>query len=119
MDLAAFVGAGLVQLGLGSAWVLGGSVGSALEELELVLALGERPGRSSSGCRSGCYITNYYVFDAEDAFTNILTTYQNNRLIHAKFQFCQWEYPLAGVGAGNLYDYYQLQTRAAPRIINY
>ena len=65
------------------------------------------------------YITNYYVFDAEDAYTNILTTYQNNRLIHAKFQFCQWEYPLAGVGAGNLYDYYQLQMRAAPRIINY
>jgi len=65
------------------------------------------------------YITNYYVFDAEDAYTNILTTYQNNRLIHAKFQFCQWEYPLAGVGGGNMYDYYQLQTRAAPRIINY
>jgi len=65
------------------------------------------------------WITNYYVFDAEDAYTNTLTTYQNNRLIHAKFQFCQWEYPLAGVGGGALYDYYQLQMRAAPRIINY
>lgn len=65
------------------------------------------------------YITNYYVFDAEDAYTNILTTYDNNRLIHAKFQFCQWEYPLAGVGGGAMYDYYQLQTRVAPRIINY
>ncbi len=65
------------------------------------------------------YITNYYVFDAEDAYTNTLTTYQNNRLIHVKFQFCQWEYPLAGVGGGAMYDYYQLQTRVAPRVINY
>jgi prepilin-type N-terminal cleavage/methylation domain-containing protein len=65
------------------------------------------------------YITNYYVFDAEDAFTNIMTTYVKNRLIHVKLQYCQWEYPLAGVGGGAMYDYYQLQTRAAPRIINY
>ncbi len=66
------------------------------------------------------YITNYYVFDAEDAYTNVLLTYQNNRLIHMKFQFSRWEYPLAGVaGANAMYDYYQLQTRVAPRIINY
>jgi type II secretory pathway pseudopilin PulG len=66
------------------------------------------------------YITNYYIFDAEDAFTNILTTSQNNRLIHVKLQFSQWEYPLAGVvGQNAMYDYYQLQTRVAPRIINY
>ena len=65
------------------------------------------------------WITNYYAFDAEDCSNNILTTYENNRLIHVKFQFCQWEYPLAGVGNGAMYDYYQLQTRVAPRIINY
>ena len=66
------------------------------------------------------YITNYYVFDSEDAFTSILTTYQNNRLIHVKFQFSEWDYPLAGVvGQNAMYDYYQLQTRVAPRIINY
>jgi len=66
------------------------------------------------------YITNYYVFDAEDAYANTLTTYQNNRLIHVKLQFSQWEYPLAGVvGQNAMYDYYQLQTRVAPRIINY
>ena len=65
------------------------------------------------------YITNYYIFDSEDAFTNILTTYQNNRLIHVKLQFSEWEYPLASVGSGAMYDYYQLQTRVAPRIINY
>lgn len=65
------------------------------------------------------YITNYYAFDAEDCSNNILTTYDNNRLIHVKFQFSQWEYPLAGAGNGAMYDYYQLQTRVAPRIINY
>src|SRR5208282_4951046 len=52
------------------------------------------------------WITNYYAFDAEDCSNNILTTYLNNRLIHVKFQFSQWEYPLAGVGSGAMYDYY-------------
>ena len=66
------------------------------------------------------YITNYFVFDAEDCSNNILTTYDNNRLIHMKFQFSQWEYPLAGVvGQNAMYDFYQLQTRVAPRISNY
>jgi type II secretory pathway pseudopilin PulG len=66
------------------------------------------------------YITNYYAFDAEDSLTNILTTYVNNRVIHVKFQFCQWEFPLAGVAGQNaMYDYYQLQTRATRRIIDY
>jgi hypothetical protein len=65
------------------------------------------------------YITNYYVFDAEDAKTNIMTSNVNDRVIHAKFQYSEWEYPLAGVGGGALYDYYQLQTRATRRIMDY
>jgi len=66
------------------------------------------------------YITNYYAFDAEDAFTNILTNYVNNRVIHVKLQFARWEYPFATVASSNgLYDYYQLQTRATRRIIDY
>ena len=65
------------------------------------------------------YITNYYVFDAEDAFTNIMTSYQNDRVIHIRCQFAQWEYPLAGTGNGALYDYYQLQTRVTRRIMDY
>ncbi len=68
------------------------------------------------------FITNYYAFDAEDCFTNILTNYVNNRVIHIKFQYCQWEFPLAGVAGQNaMYDYYQLQTRAIPahhRLLN-
>jgi len=63
------------------------------------------------------WITNYYVFDAEDAFTNIQTTYSKNRVIHIKLQFSQWEFPLAGVvGQNAMYDYYQLQTRASMRM---
>ena len=60
------------------------------------------------------------VFDAEDNSNNILTTYDGERLIHVKFQFSQWEYPLAGVvGQNAMYDFFQLQTRVAPRISNY
>jgi type II secretory pathway pseudopilin PulG len=62
------------------------------------------------------WITNYYVFNAEDAFANMQTTYSKNRVIRVKLQFSQWEYPLAGVGNGAMYDYYQLQTRAAMRM---
>jgi hypothetical protein len=62
------------------------------------------------------WITNYYVFNAEDAFANMQTTYSKDRVIHVKLQFSQWEYPLAGVGNGAMYDYYQLQTRAAMRM---
>jgi len=66
------------------------------------------------------YLTNYYAFDAEDAFTNVLTTYSKSRVIHIKLQFCQWEFPLAGVAGQNaLYDYYQLQTRATMRMPTY
>lgn len=62
------------------------------------------------------YITNFYVFDVEDSYTNIFTSYDNGRIIHIKLQFSQWEYPLAGVGNGAMYDFYQLQTRVAQRI---
>jgi Tfp pilus assembly protein PilW len=65
------------------------------------------------------YITNYYVFTAEDFSTNILTTYVNDRVIRIIFQFAEWEYPLAGIGNGAMYDYYQLQTRATMRLIDY
>ena len=39
------------------------------------------------------YITNYYVFDAEDFSANILKDWHNDRVIHILFQFSQWEYP--------------------------
>ena len=66
------------------------------------------------------YLTNYYVFQAEDYAGNFLTNmvaYQNNGVIHITLQFDQWEYPVGFVGgnAVNAYDYYQLSTRVTRR----
>jgi hypothetical protein len=66
------------------------------------------------------YLTNYYVFQAEDYLGNFLTNmvaYQNNGVIHITLQFDQWEYPVGFVGgnAVNAYDYYQLSTRVTRR----
>ncbi len=63
------------------------------------------------------YITNYYVFDAEDSHTVIQTNYEKDRVIQVKFQFAEWEYPLATTTSSNgMYDYYQLHTRVAMRM---
>jgi hypothetical protein len=66
------------------------------------------------------YLTNYYVFQAEDYLGNFLSNsvaYQNNGVIHITLQFDQWEYPVGFVGgnAVNAYDYYQLSTRVTRR----
>jgi len=63
------------------------------------------------------YITNQYVFQAEDYRGLALTNDQNNRVIRMTLQFYQWEYPVARVGSGGMYDYYQLQTRITRRLI--
>ncbi len=64
------------------------------------------------------YITNYFVFAAEDYLGKVLTNNSNNRIIHMTLQFSQWEYPVAGVGNGALYDYYQLHTKVTRRAID-
>jgi type II secretory pathway pseudopilin PulG len=63
------------------------------------------------------YMTNYYVFTAEDYRTNVLTSYDNNPVIRIRLQFYQWEYPLGFVGtnAVNAYNFYRLQTRISRR----
>jgi hypothetical protein len=33
-------------------------------------------------------------------------------------QFSQWEYPVAGVGNGAMYDYYELHTKVTRRAID-
>jgi len=63
------------------------------------------------------YITNQFVFRAEDFQGNVLTNNQNNRVIHMLLEFYRWEYPVATVGNGGMYDYYQLQTRITRRTI--
>jgi type II secretory pathway pseudopilin PulG len=61
---------------------------------------------------------NSNVFQAEDFQGNVLTDNRNNRVIHVTLQFSQLEYPVAGIGAGALYDYYELHTRATRRSID-
>jgi type II secretory pathway pseudopilin PulG len=61
------------------------------------------------------FVANYLVFDAEDYLGNVLTNNQNNRIVHMTLQFSQWEYPVAGVGSGSMYDYYQLHTKVTRR----
>lgn len=58
------------------------------------------------------YITNQIVFDAENFMGTVLSTNENNYLIHMTLNFSQWEYPVAVIGSSNFnaYDYYQLNT---------
>jgi hypothetical protein len=66
------------------------------------------------------YVTNYYVFEAEDYQGNRLTNsvaYLNNGVIHVTMQFYAWEYPIGFIGTNaiNAYDFYRLTTRITRR----
>lgn len=63
------------------------------------------------------YITNYYVFTAEDFQAQTLDNYDNNRVIRVTLQFYQWEYPIGMIGTNgvNAYNFYRLQTRITRR----
>jgi type II secretory pathway pseudopilin PulG len=63
------------------------------------------------------YLTNYYVFTAEDFQAKVLTSYDNNPVIRIALQFYQWEYPIGFVGTNgiNAYNFYRLQTRVSRR----
>ena len=63
------------------------------------------------------FVTNRMVFQAEDFRGNILTNYENNRVIRMTLEFYQWEYPITTIGQGGMYDYYRLQTRMTRRLI--
>jgi type II secretory pathway pseudopilin PulG len=77
------------------------------------------------------YITNQDIFTAQDwmgttltnenQVDNILDAIPNRLVILMKLQFYQWEYPIAKVGASNVwnaYDYYQLRTKITRRAWN-
>jgi hypothetical protein len=68
------------------------------------------------------YITNMDVFATMDCWGNISSNaIANNWIYTVKFQFYQWEYPIAVIssnGAANAYDYYQLRTRVCRRALN-
>ena len=52
------------------------------------------------------FITNQVVFKAENFEGSVLSTNENNYLIHMTLDFAQTEYPIAFLGA----DYYRLNT---------
>lgn len=63
------------------------------------------------------YVTNYYVFAAEDYQARIMTSYNNNPVIRITLQFHQWEYPVCMVGSNgvNAFNHYRLQARISRR----
>src|SRR6185437_11938179 len=65
--------------------------------------------------RSANYVTNNFVFTAEDYQANVLTTYDNNPVIRVVLQFYEWQYPIGFIGTNglNAYNHYRLQTRIA------
>jgi type II secretory pathway pseudopilin PulG len=63
------------------------------------------------------FVTNQVAFQAEDFQGNVLQDNQNNRVVRMTLEFYQWEFPVATVGPGCLYDYYRLQTRITRRAI--
>jgi hypothetical protein len=68
------------------------------------------------------YITNMDVFATMNCLGSISSnTISDNWLYTVKFQFYQWEYPIAVISsnpAPNAYDYYQLRTRVGRRALN-
>jgi type II secretory pathway pseudopilin PulG len=68
------------------------------------------------------YITNLDVFATMDCWGNIASNkIDDNWVYTVKFQFYQWEYPIAVISsnaAANAYDYYQLRTRVCRRSLN-
>ena len=63
------------------------------------------------------FITNSVVFTSENYSGTILTESQNNRVIGLNLQFYQIQYPIATVGQGGLYDFYQLRTKITRRAV--
>lgn len=63
------------------------------------------------------YVTNYYMFTAEDYQAKTLVNYDNNPVIRVTMLFYQWQYPIGYVGSEglNAYNHYRLQTRIARR----
>ncbi len=62
-------------------------------------------------------IRNASVFSAEDAFGNVLTNNQNNRVIGVQLEFYQLQHPTVAIGPGSLYDFYQLRTKITRRAL--
>lgn len=62
-------------------------------------------------------ISNETVFTSENFAGTILTNAQNNRVIGLNLNFYQLQYPVATIGPGNYFDFYQLRTKVTRRAL--
>lgn len=60
-------------------------------------------------------ISNSTVFSIEDYAGKPLTNNSQDYVVGLNLQFFQLQYPSVEIGAGRMFDYYQLQTRVTPR----
>jgi len=79
--------------------------------------LKRKPSDSVSVAVIANFVSNQMVFSAEDFAGNVLTTYDNNRVIGLMLQFYQVQYPVAPIGPGGVFDYYQLRTKITRRAL--
>ena len=63
-------------------------------------------------------VSNAIVFTAEDYLGKVLTNNFNNRVIGIKLQFYELQYPRRALGPGNLYEFYQVNTKVTRRKIS-
>jgi len=79
--------------------------------------LKRKPSDSVSVAVIANFVSNNLVFSAEDFSGNVLTSYDNNRVIGLMLQFYQVQYPVAPIGPGGVFDYYQLRTKITRRAL--
>lgn len=60
-------------------------------------------------------VSNSTVFSIEDYSGNVVTNKSADYVVGLNLQFYQLQYPSVAIGPGSYFDYYQLQTRVAPR----
>jgi hypothetical protein len=63
------------------------------------------------------FLTNTVVFTSENYANTILTDNQNNRVIGVNLQFYQIQYPVATIGQGGYFDYYQVRSKITRRAL--
>ncbi|MGC8744209.1 MAG: type IV pilus modification PilV family protein [Verrucomicrobiia bacterium] len=60
-------------------------------------------------------ITNQNIFSLETYNGQVLTNYNNKRVIGVTLQFCKLYFPSTTIGPGALFDFYQVRVRIARR----
>ena len=59
-------------------------------------------------------LTNSVFFSVEDHLGNVKRDLSYKSVVHARFEFFQFEFPTTQIGEGLLYDYYKLEFKVTP-----